>query len=64
MTIKEFFKNFSGTSEVQIQYDKDNYNFKNYNQAILHFGYYIIKNWYIRDNVLYIYLQVNYCESN
>lgn len=59
MIIKELFKNFSGTSEVQIQYDECNYIFKNYDQAILNFGYYRIKNWYVRDNVLYISIQVD-----
>ena len=49
MKIRELLKNFFGDNEVQIKddFNYDIHSFKNYEQAILHFGHYTVKNWHI-----------------
>lgn len=59
MKIIELLKNFFGNNEVQIKddFNYDIHSFKNYEQAILYFGHYTVKNWHIENNVLYISIQ-------
>lgn len=59
MKIRELLKNFFGDNEVQVKDDHDYsiHKFKNYEQAILNYGHFTVKNWHIENDVLYISIQ-------
>lgn len=59
MKIRELLKNFNGSNAVKVHdtFDDSTHDFHSYEQAILHYGHYTVRNWSVENDTINIIIQ-------
>lgn len=59
MKVRELLKDFNGNNKVNIydRHDWTTHEYRNYEQAILNYGHFTVRNWRVENDVITISIQ-------